>query len=510
MSKQLLIVGEPACVPAAQSIFKGAIEVVAYSDDLDVTGRKIVYWPTAPGTESHGKAQKLATVAEEVKVLVTGDKPSGWNAIAALNEGWDTKKFIEWARDRLIMVIAVSNDPLDTAPTESQQAIVDRLGLAKSTNGVPVCNAANVVKYMNRCGDFTNRIWFDEFTNQVCADQGGWAHIRTLQLMVKLQSELGLHRLTSQNVDDAVEMYANENRRHSVRYWLHGLKWDGKKRIGTFFPDYCGATPTASHFAFSSNFWIMLAHRIYEPGCQADYMIILEGDQGIGKTRAFRTIGGDWYAEVGITADSEDFERQLQGKILVEIAELHSFSKSEQSRVKQIITKRIDRYREKYGKVAVDHPRQGLLVGTTNETEWIKDQTGGRRFWPVRCGAIDTNAILRDRDQLFAEAVLRYREGDPGYLVPVDEVKLLQEERREVEPWEELLKEKTMLLGRVTTVEAMALLGIPNERMDNRLSKRVSQALRRLGFASKPFRVEGELKRYWYKNGSTPENLPLS
>jgi hypothetical protein len=505
MSKQLLIVGEPECVPAAQAIFGEAIEVVAYAETLDVTGRKVVYWPTAPGTGAHPQAKALAKTAEEVKVLITGDKSPGWNAMAAVAEGWDTKKFIEWAKPRSVVVLAEKIVPVEeTPPTESQAAALERLGLMTAKGGAPICNSANVMRYLENSGAFKDKLWQDDFVHQMLTPHGPWTDSRSDDLMIFLQAELGMHRLTSAQVTTAIGHFARLNRRHQVRDWLNKLVWDKKERIGTFFPDYCGASRTASHYAFSSNFWVMLVHRIFEPGCQADYMVVLEGDQGIGKTRAFQAIGGDWYAEVGITADSEDFERQLQGKILIEIAELHSFSKAEQSRVKQIITKRVDRYREKYGKLAEDHPRQGLLVGTTNETEWIKDQTGGRRFWPVKCGEIKVKAIQGDREQLFAEAVLRYREGDPGYYLPELEVVELQEQRREVEPWEELLKEKTMLLERISLVEAMALLGIPNERMDNRLSKRVAQALRRLGFAAKSFKIQGEVKRFWYKNGVKP------
>jgi predicted P-loop ATPase len=502
MSKQLLIVGEPEAVPAAQTLLGDVCEVVAYADTLDVKERKIVYWPTSPGTGALARAQTMAITAVEVKVLITGDKPIGWNATAAVAEGWDVKKFIEWAKQRTVPVMPVA--PEDSVPTESQAAALERLGLMVSKQGVPICNMANVILFLERSGEFKGKLWHDEFTNQMRTDSGSWTDLKTLQLLARLQSELGMHKLTSSSVHDAVVCFTAMHRRHQVRDWLNKLVWDKKERIGTFFPDYCGAEKSASHYAFSSNFWVSLVKRIFEPGCQSDYMVVLEGEQGIGKTKAFQTIGGDWYAEVGITADSEDFERQLQGKILVEIAELHSFSKAEQSRVKQIITKRVDRYREKYGRVAVDHPRLGLLVGTTNETEWIKDQTGGRRFWPVKCGEIDSKGIQRDREQLFAEAVLRYREGDPGYFVPKEEVKELQEDRRESEPWEELLKEKLMLLERISLVEAMALLGIPNERMDNRLSKRVAQALRRLGFNAKSFKIQGEVKRFWYKNGVKP------
>ena len=478
--------------------------------DLPVAGRKVVYWPDSPGTNSNERAQELAKEADEVKILITSDKPEGWNATAALLEGWDKNKFLEWAKPRTVIVLAKEiAPPEETAPTETQLIAVERLGLAQSKGGIPICNAANVVRFLEGTPEYSEHLWHDDFTGSIYTTKGEWTDSKTNDLMIYLQRELGMHKISDANVEAAIRFYASQHRRHQVRDWLNTLEWDKVERIGEFFPKYLGATRTASHFAFSSNFWVSLVKRIFEPGCQSDYMVILEGIQGIGKTRAFQIIGGSWYAEVGITADSEDFERQLQGKILIEIAELHSFSKADQSRIKQIITKRVDRYREKYGKFALDHPRQGLLVGTTNEAEWIKDQTGGRRFWPIKCGEIDLKAIQKDRPQLFAEACIRYRSGDPGYLIPKVEVAELQEDRRESEPWEELLKEKLGLVHRITAVEAMAMLGIPSERMDNRLAKRVAHALKRLGFGTKLFKIQGEVKRFWYKNGSKElENPP--
>lgn len=504
--KQLLVVNEPESVGAAQAIVGKGLEVAFYTPEIVVKGRKVVYWPTAPGNDATTKAKAMAADAAEVKVLITTGQPDGWNASIAHSEGWNIDKFIEWAKPRSILVIPETKISADESPAnENQQETLERLGMIVSAQGTPICNAANIVKFLENTPSFKDHLWYDEFLCQVMTDDGPWNDAKTNALMINIQRSLGLHRLSSQHVSDAVTFFANTDKRHQVRDWLNCLKWDNKERIGNFFPSYMGAAPTASNYAFSSNFWVALVKRAYEPGCQSDYMIVLEGAQGIGKTRSFRIIGGQWYAEIGITADSEDFERQLQGKILVEIAELHSFSKSDQSRIKQIITKCVDRYREKYGRIAIDHPRQCLLVGTTNETEWIKDQTGGRRFWPIKCGAIDSEMIKHDRSQLFAEAVERYKGGDPGYFVPKDEVIELQEQRREHEPWEEVLREKLLIVNRLSMTEAMGYLDIPKERMDNRVSRRVAQVLKRLGYHSRIFTIAGESKRFWSKNEDHPQ-----
>lgn len=480
-----------------------------------IYGRKVVLWPDAdkPGIAAmNGLAKFLADKCPAIKILKPKDKPEGWDAADAQQEGITPEVITPWIRETPLFTIHISlpSAPEETLPTESQYAAISRLGLAVSDHGKPICNAGNVVRFLQNDTDFNGHIWFDEFSAQIMTDTvsppHSWNDTTTNNLMISLQTNFGLHRITAQMVYDGISFVAHQNKRHQVRDWLTSLEWDGKERIGNFFITHMGADASGSIRAFGNNFWVLMVKRIMQPGCQADYMVVLEGGQGIGKTRALRIIGGPWYAEVGITADSEDFERQLQGKVLVEIAELHSFSKADQSRIKQIITKCVDRYREKYGKIAVDHPRQCVLAGTTNESEWIKDQTGGRRFWPIHCGDINLDTISRDRDQLFAEAFQCVKDGDEGYLVPTDETFELQEARREHDDWEDALRDKISFIEQVTLLEAMNLLGIPMERMDGRAHKRVAHVLKQLGFKRKVSRIEGELKRLWVRNGAVTGN----
>lgn len=507
--KPLLIVTEPAR-PAAVTLVGDTYQVASYQDVSEdmLANRYVLYWPDAGESGIKKRTLKYAQHALQLKRISTLGQPKGWNATHAIKDGWTFDALKSWAREHVEIIPSIPELADEAPPTQSQYAAIEKLGLAVGDKNKPICNAANVVRFLRGEPAYADHVWFDEFTRCVYTDMDGlvreWSDDKTVSTMIYLQDTLGMHRITANMVGDAITFYAHSKRRHQVRDWLNGLQWDGEDRIMEFFSTYLGAEASGSVRAFGKNFWILLVKRIMHPGCQADYMVVLEGSQGIGKTRALQVIGGKWYAEVGISADSEDFERQLQGKILVEIAELHAFSKSDQSRIKQIITKRVDRYREKYGKIALDHPRQGILAGTTNESEWIKDQTGGRRFWPVRCGAIDLEALKRDRDQLFAEALARLKEGDEGYLVPEEETKQLQDERRETHPWEALLE--TELGGRssVTREEAMALLKVPTERMNSVNSKLVAHILRRLGFSTKLSKISGEVKRLWYRNGHEP------
>jgi len=501
--KPLLIVSEDARVAAIHLVGE-SYEVVSYLgvSESVLFNRQVLYWPDAGEAGIKKRTVAYAQHAAQLKRISTLKMPKGFNAKTALDDGWTFNAMVEWAKPRAEVIPSVPELTEETPPTESQYSLLEKAGLAMSKDGKPICNAANVVRLLTH--EFRGRIWFDEFTNEIYTDKDGltvpWSDSKTTALMIKLQDQLGMHRVTSNMVHDGISYFALTDKRHQVRDWLKSLVWDGEERLSAFSGDYLGAERSTSVDAFGKNFFVSMVKRAMRPGSQADHMVVLEGSQGIGKTRAMQVIGGAWYAEVGITADSEDFERQLQGKLLVEIAELNSFSKADQSRIKQIITKRVDRYREKYGRIAIDHPRSCVLVGTTNESEWIKDQTGGRRFWPIKCGRIDFEAIKRDREQLFAQAMVRLDEGDEGYLVPTEETQQLQAERRESHPWEELLE--TALVGRstVTRNEALALVGVPNERMNSANSKTVAHILRSIGFSTKSFTIRGEFKRMWHRD----------
>ena len=140
--------------------------------------------------------------------------------------------------------------------------------------------------------------------------------------------------------------------------WLAYLKWDGKERIDKFFSKYLGAISSGYSAAVARNFWVGMVARVYRPGCQLDNMVILEGKQGIYKSKALEAIGGKWYMEASEEITSKDFFVALAGKLIIEIADLDSFSRADTNRIKKVITRRVDRYRQPYGRASQDHPCQ--------------------------------------------------------------------------------------------------------------------------------------------------------
>lgn len=247
-----------------------------------------------------------------------------------------------------------------------------------------------------------------------------------------------------------VAMAAYANRFHPVLKYLKELPpWDGIGRLGHWLHECLGAEDSDYTRLVGTWFLMGMVKRIHEPGCQMDYVVVLEGLQGKRKSTSLRTLVGndDWFADTPIRIGDKDALLSLAGKWLYEVGELDSFNKAEVTAVKQYVSSRIDRVREPFARRPADRPRSGVFAATTNQAEYFKDPTGSRRFWPVACdGEIDLAKLAQWRDQMFAEAMHRLasddeeirrfwpnREETEKYLVP-------QQERREIaDPWFEKL-----------------------------------------------------------------------
>lgn len=237
-------------------------------------------------------------------------------------------------------------------------------------------------------------------------------HIRRLLEAPASQGGYGI-KIPDRDLRAAIDIVGRKHCFHPVREYLTALTWDGTERIERLFIDYLGAPDDSYHRAIARLMMTAAVTRVFEPGAKFDFAVILEGLQGKRKSTFISTLARHWFSE--LHADFEDTKmlvEQMQGAWILEIPELSSFQKSDVRRIKAFISSTTDKVRLAYAKRAQEFPRQCVMVGSTNDDTYLKDDTGGRRWWPVRCrvaGEIDTDRLVREIDQLWAEARTLYQ-----------------------------------------------------------------------------------------------------
>ena len=292
----------------------------------------------------------------------------------------------------------------------------------------------------------------------------------------------GLRRIGATTIHQAVETRARECSFHPIRESLAAGQHDGVNRLDMFFPVYFGAEDNAYTRAIGPMLLISMVARVISPGCKADHMVVLEGPQGILKSTACQVLGGPWYSDnLPDINVGKDASQHLRGKWLIEVPELHAVSKAEASLLKMFISRTIERYRPSYGRAEVHEPRQCVFIGTTNKSGYLRDETGGRRFWPVRTTVINIDALRDDRDQLFAEAVMRFERGDqwwPDKDFERTHIAPQQVDRYEEDVWEEIIEDWLDDKLRVTVLEiARGALGYEKEYPDPEVQTDTAQSI---------------------------------
>ena len=241
----------------------------------------------------------------------------------------------------------------------------------------------------------------------------------------------------------AVQHFASMRLIHPLRDHLDGRAWDGERRLESWLTTYLGVAKNDYSQAVGRAWLISAVARVFKPGCKADHALILEGPQGAFKSTACSIIAmsPDWFADEIADLGSKDSAQDLRGKWIIEIGELSAMRRSEVERVKAFISRSSDHYRPSYGRRSQDFARQCVFIGTTNADAYLADETGGRRFWPVKVGKIDTDALRRDIGQLWAEAVAAFKAGEAWHLPREIEMQAREQQadRRITDPWEDAI-----------------------------------------------------------------------
>ncbi len=361
-------------------------------------------------------------------------------------------------------------------------------------------------------------IAFNEFTNDVVklrptpwgTQAGPWTEVDELEMGAYITRVHGLPSMPRGTLEESVVMVAHRHAFHPVRAEFEALrgKWDGTPRLATWLRMVCleedewdDRDPLQRYLALVGKFMVMgIVARVLQPGCKYDYMPILEGAQGVGKSTLARVLGGNYFADTGLVLGDKDSYQNLQGISVYEWGELDNLTKAEITKVKSFISSMKDRFRASFDRRPKDYPRQCTFIGTTNEDHYLVDQTGNRRFWPIRVTRqVDNEWLRQNRDQLFAEALLCLEHGERFHPTPAEQRELFdpQQQQRQIESaiqaaclrylYDEKAKfsgaiDNGTLVNEITASELLARVGVTIDKQTHVVLRQCTAALRQAGW----------------------------
>lgn len=289
--------------------------------------------------------------------------------------------------------------------------------LIVNSQGVPYKNIENIRKILLEDQDFQRRVVFDTFLQKhLYRPRGGQYRELNDSDEITITREISVKygsfaTIQPTMVRMALMEVARDNCVDAARDWLESIKWDGEARLDTWLTKTFNVEDNVYHRAVGSNWLKGMAKRIVDPGCKFDYVLVLEGKQGTRKSTSMGILGGDWYIETTASPDNKDFFMMLQGNLVIEFSEGESLSRADIKQLKAVITTQYDKFRAPYERHIQTHPRRCVFAMTTNQEEYLKDETGNRRWLPVATvGDANTDWLKDNRDQLLAEALHRVRD----------------------------------------------------------------------------------------------------
>ena len=387
--------------------------------------------------ESDPASKQLCNAFDLCRVHLFGAQDEGSRALdvtrkpsyAAMQEFAAKDKAVKllMARERA-QAAADDFDGLDDAELPEDYNDEWKAELEYTKSGKLLCNIANIILILENDPALAGHIVHDLFTGMDSAKDGlpwnknanQWTDTDDANLRVWLEKHYDI--TGKEKIADALTAVLTRHSYHPIRDYLSGLTWDGVPRLDRIIIDYMGAEDSELNRAMSRKHFVAAVARVFNPGCKYDYCLIMSGAEGIGKSTLLRVMGGKWFNDSITTLEGKEGMEQLRRAWVVELSELSSIKRSDVEQVKAHLSKQVDIYRAAYARRVLEHPRQCVFCGTTNEALFLKGDTGNRRFWVIPVVAELrkyrdwSEAIRRDRDQLWAEAVHYYKQGEPLYL----------------------------------------------------------------------------------------------
>lgn len=549
--KPVLLVEGEKCADAAWGVpevreafdvltWPGGSKAMDKADWSPLAGRYVVIWPDCdaqkdkqgdilPEAKQPGMmaAQAIALRLDQLKcdthilnIPAPGEKLSGWDIADAIFEGWDGERLLVYMRGHLRPPEqAAGNASAVQRPSHGSVSGDDWYsGLIRKRGEIASC-PANILDMLDNSPEWHGAVGFNEFSQRIVkmkplpfADSTVGEWLETDEIMATMMLSRKFSFTPSEAVVmKAIKVFARKNSFHPPRDWLRGLTWDGEPRIDNWVTDYFDVPKTDYTLRVARWFLMGMVARVMFPGIKFDYCLVLEGFQGKGKSTALAILGGEWFGDTDLDLSNKDSMLALHGKWLYEFPELGSLTRADSSKQKSFLTRLVDEFRAPYGTQMISCPRQVVFAGSTNEWEWNKDPTGGRRFWPIECGDIDLNGLSAAREQLFAEALVRYDLGERFHPTLQEQRELFDPEQLRREQQESLidaLHDWVFSMSRDFSIADAARDGLKADasKMTRDFTTRIGIALRKLGCE----RVEKRngMTRFWYKPPARNEATP--
>lgn len=516
-AKVIIVEGEK-CVEVAQPLFQKIVFVSWFggahnaknTDWSPLRGRNVIVWPDndKSGDGSLKTVPALAHQAGAASVRIVdldGDaREEGWDIADAIKAGWTVNEIVDWIKPRAKDWTAPDpEEPLVPAKSDDWKAL-----LINNEEARPKPRVTSNFQVLARWHPETKGVlgWHEVTREIYLVAPPPWHEAREFKPRSVTSEDVTQmtywleHHGVSPKVSEthaAMAVVAHANPFNPVRDYLNALVWDGVPRITTFPAEIMGTPDHPIYATFWRRWMVSAVARVMRPGCKADCMIVLEGDQGTMKSSMLRCLatvdGVEYFTDAVHDIESKDAALQMQGIWIAEVAELNALQKKGPDSIKAWLSRSTDRFRPPYDRVVIEVPRSSVIAGTLNPIAgYMNDASGARRFWPIPVKhRIDIARVTSDRDQLWAEAVALYRDGEAWHLTDEEgaDAAIATADRYADDPWDHVIDAYVRdEVGIITLPEIIRKLGIPNAQQTQATSRRIGARLRYLGYEKKSCR----------------------